>query len=423
MNIKYSFRNSHLNTEDKIFNDTLLPYIDHLYHQKENFDYNFDECSFVLPFDSKHREITTTIAEQYKDPDLGLIIVVGIGGSNLGTWAVTSALEVPGKHVPIFFVDTTDPQTIKQAITQLKATYSSSKKAALVAVSKSGTTAETISNFAVIHQEFSELEPELSDKVFVITQDGSPLWDYCQKQNIVLLDHISMVGGRYSVLSNVGLFPLALAGYDIEKLHQGAREAVNKSLSIDPKENPAVKNSLTLFQQNHIGKSIYNLFLFSKALENTGKWYRQLMGESIGKNGKGIMPIVSIGSVDLHSVTQLFFDGPDNIFTSFVSISEQSHDFVVRNKKIDNVVRNISKYSSATVFESIFEGVKSAYRKSDLPYSEFTFKKLDEQTLGEFMQFKMMEIMFLAKLMEVNAFDQPGVELYKEETRKILKKI
>lgn len=424
MNIKYSFQHTNTKPNEQLFSERILPYINDLKDKQVTKEYNFDECSMLLPFDQKHFEISTEIADKYNDPEVELIVLIGIGGSNLGASAILSALSTSNtKYREVIFVDTTDPGIIQEALTKLETTYQRQKKAFLILVSKSGTTPESISNFGMLYEKFKHVESNYKEKLFVITMDGTPLWDFAISEELILLDHISMVGGRYSVMSNVGIFPLTLAGVNTESLLSGARTAVDNSLNQNLNENQAAQSALTLYQHMQEKRNIYNLFIFSKALENAGKWYRQLMGESTGKQRQGMTPIISIGSVDLHSVAQLFFEGPDDKYTTLLNVKNSEIDYSMPNNSLDTVVNKISKYSSQTMFASIYQGVVQAYIKSQLPFSEISFHKIDEATLGEFMQFKMIEIMFLAKLMNVNAFDQPGVELYKEETRQILKKI
>ena len=168
-------------------------------------------------------------------------------------------------------------------------------------------------------------------------------------------------------------------------------------------------------------KIIHDTFLFEPDLEGFGKWYRQLTGESIGKMGKGITPTVSVGTTDLHSVAQLYFDGPKDKFTTFVSVADHGKDFIIKSKEnIDELVPHISGKSFGKVLAAILTAVKATYQKQQLPFVSIELPELSEETLGALLQVKMMEMMYLGKLMGVNPFDNPGVEGYKEETRKLL---
>ena len=154
--------------------------------------------------------------------------------------------------------------------------------------------------------------------------------------------------------------------------------------------------------------SLLNEFYFAPELESLGKWYRQLVGESLGKSHDvGITPIVSIGSTDLHSMAQLYFGGPRDKFTNLIRVENEQGTAALAK-------------SFFKIMNAIYGGVRAAYIKNQLPFTEIIFEDISEHTLGAYMQFKTMEIMYLGRLMDVNAFDQPAVEDYKEETRKLL---
>jgi glucose-6-phosphate isomerase len=237
------------------------------------------------------------------------------------------------------------------------------------------------------------------------------------------------VGGRYSVFSAVGLFPLMLAGIDTEKLLKGARVMHDRCIKKDVSENPALASAALVYLHSQKGVSISNTFFFNPYLESVGKWYRQLMGESIGKKysieGKevnaGITPIVSVGSTDLHSMVQLYLGGPKNKFTTFVYAPGNSKEIVVpKDLVFPSLAEGLPGKELSEIMSAIFNGVKEAYKKNNLPFVEVVLEDTSEYTLGQFLQFKMFEIMYLARLFEVNAFDQPNVEDYKKETRRIL---
>ena len=145
------------------------------------------------------------------------------------------------------------------------------------------------------------------------------------------------------------------------------------------------------------------------------------MGESLGKDGKGITPIISIGSADLHSVGQLYFGGPKDKFTTFIYNENNGSEINVPSGTVLGLVPAIKGKSIRKIMRAIINGTKNAYRKQGLPYVEMVFDGVGEEEFGAFMQFKMIEMMYLGNLMGVNAFDQPHVELYKTETKKILK--
>ncbi|PIQ78159.1 MAG: hypothetical protein COV79_05495 [Parcubacteria group bacterium CG11_big_fil_rev_8_21_14_0_20_41_14] len=216
------------------------------------------------------------------------------------------------------------------------------------------------------------------------------------------------------------MFPLALAGVDIEKLHKGASKMLDACLKNDD-ENPALLSCVCVWNAMQNQSVMHNLFLFDMDLERIGKWFRQLTAESLGKQGKGIMPIVSIGSTDLHSVYQIFLDGPKNVFTTFVSVKKGDDiDVPPIDEQMDAIVPELRGKSAQEVMSAIYEGTKGSYQKHGLPFCEAVLDDLREEEIGAFLQFKMIETMLLAKLMNVNAFDQGVVEEYKKITREIL---
>ena len=169
-------------------------------------------------------------------------------------------------------------------------------------------------------------------------------------------------------------------------------------------ENEASISAALVWSYYQQGMPIHDSFFFDSAFETVGKWYRQLMAESLGKDGKGIMPTVSMGTVDLHSMAQLYFAGPHIRYTTFFPA----------------VIDTTSNHRMAHVQEVIFQGVQAAYAKAGLPFTTIKGLAKKEETIGALLQLKMIEIVYLGYLMQVNAFDQPQVELYKQEVRRLM---
>jgi glucose-6-phosphate isomerase len=176
------------------------------------------------------------------------------------------------------------------------------------------------------------------------------------------------------------------------------------------------------------GRTISDSFFFAPQLESIGKWYRQLMAESIGKENDlqgnivhaGITPTVSVGSTDLHSVGQLYLSGPRDKTTTFIYTTNEPAMVAVPSTLQFPLVEGIENKKLRDIMKAILEGVKIAYKKQELPFMEVALETITEQSLGEFLQLKMIEIMYLGKLFNINTFDQPHVELYKVETKRIL---
>ena len=299
----------------------------------------------------------------------------------------------------------------------------------LVIVSKSGSTAETIANAELFlglldrHQKGA-----LAEQVVFITDQDSPLHVVAKKMKASCLLIPKKVGGRFSVLSAVGLFPLEMLGIDTGPLREGALSVKDLCGEKDLSKNLAALSAATLYHYYQKGMVIHDLFAFTLSLRGVGAWYRQLMAESIGKavNKKGdpvhvgITPTTSIGSIDLHSVVQLYLAGPNNRLTTFVQVTPKEDLEVPDSSLLSSIIPAINGKSFSEIMQAIYEGTQKAYEHQKRPFMAIEFPEMSAYYLGQFLQIKMVEIMYLGYLFDINPFDQPQVELYKKETRKIL---
>jgi glucose-6-phosphate isomerase len=323
--------------------------------------------------------------------------------------------------VKLTFFDTAHVRLLKEANSRMRKIYRDKGEVLINFISKSGSTNETVMNARVLIDNLRDITDKWRDHVVVTTEPDSKLDDWARNQGIASLPNPKHVGGRYSVMSAVGIFPLALAGVDIKKLHKGASRILERCLLVDARKNPALQSVAAVYSAMKNKSNIHNLFVFNMDLEGMGKWYRQLVGESLGKDGKGITPMVSVGSTDLHSMLQMFLGGPNDKFTTFVRV-KPSQDIHIASidEQLDSIVPQLNQKSITQVMEAIYEGTTGSYQKRKLPFVEVILDKLNEEELGAFLQFKMIETMLLGKLMGVNAFDQPNVEEYKKITRRLL---
>ncbi|MBI4148555.1 hypothetical protein HY490_04655 [Candidatus Woesearchaeota archaeon] len=391
-----------------------------------------DPASFLnLPADQTMLSNVKRVARTYK---VDAVIVVGIGGPNLGTTAVQEAIQ--GKlwnatewTPKVFYADTVDPKNISDIVAIAESLLLQGKQVLVNVITKSGTTTETIANAQLFIQLLATHGKEPQDWLVVTTDKDSKLWQWAQQHNITVLEIPGNVVGRYSVLSPVGLFPLAVAGIDVDQLVAGAREMRNRCLE---EQGPAAITAAHLYFHHRDGKKIHDTFIFSTDLEALGKWYRQLMAESLGKRQNlsrkvvhaGMTPTASTGTTDLHSMGQLYLGGPSDKFTTFVTLNKEKKDPVVPTTKgFDQLVQNIQGKSLGTIRNAIFEGVATSYAKNKLPFVSVKLAHRNEKSIGAFLQFKMMEIMILGNLWNVNPFDQPEVESYKKHARERLAKM
>ncbi len=395
-------------------------------------DYASDYASLNLLNDANYQATIKKCIEEKRKLNPSMLILIGIGGSNLGTLAIHEALfgklyNEKQPPIKVYYADTVDTEYI-QTIMQLAEQELQQKKAVLLTVvTKSGTTTETIANFAVFFELVKKYHPhDYCNYVVVTTDKDSPLWLIAQQEQFTILEVPKKVGGRYSVFSAVGLFPLGLLGCDISQLLAGAQDALADCTSSLLAENYAAATSVALYLQYKKNIIIQDMFVFALQLEGIGRWYRQLMGESIGKEHDihgnlvevGITPTVSLGTVDLHSVGQLYLGGPRDKNSTFVSVAQTNNEVIISSsRQLETLAMQVRGKSFTLLMNAILQGVKTAYKNHQRPFIAIELPHCNEYYLGQLLQYKMLEIIYLGYLLEVNPFDQPNVELYKQETR------
>ena len=386
-------------------------------------------ASLWLPFDQELKNNVGILVKEKLRLKPTVLIVIGIGGSALGAKAVHQAIRGRFYHagnptLRVYFLQTIDSNRVATIIQVLEKELEQGNNVLINVITKSGTTTETIVNFELILAVLKKYRSDYQELVVVTTGKDSPLWERAEKEKFDLLDIPKNVGGRYSVFSAVGLFPLSIAGIDIEQLIKGAQSGVTLGLSKNLEKNSSLLSALLLYVHYQNTITIHDMFIFSVDLEAVGKWYRQLMGESIGKelntHGErvlaGITPTVSLGTIDLHSVAQLYLGGPRDKFTTFVTV-QNGHKKITIPATAPHYLQN---KTLSDLMHAFVEGTQIAYQKNDRPFCTVTLPEKNEFFIGQFLQIKMIEIMFLGYLLEVDPFDQPNVELYKKEVKNIV---
>ncbi len=332
------------------------------------------------------------------------IAIIGMGGSILGSKAIYGFLKDKIKK-DIFFFDNID---IKK-INDFKKSKTI-KKTLFLIISKSGNTTETISNLL-----FLKILKKQSKKIIIISEKKDNfLYKISKKLNLFYIEHKSFVGGRFSVLSEVGLIPALLMGINIKKL----RKNLKKYLS---KRNKLILRNSAICLANILYKKKKNNLIFLNyvpQIENFLFWCQQLIAESLGKNGKGFLPVISNTPKDHHSLLQLYLDGPkDKIFQIF-NINEKSKSKInVKKYDKENYLKNktLEKIKNAQK-----EALKNTFLKNNITFREIYIKSLNEEVLGELFSYFILETIVVGKLINVNPFDQPAVEQVKINTKKIL---
>jgi len=410
----------------------LTPYLSVLKRVVEAGGYSAPECSLVVPQDDFMVGAVEALVDKVYTKSLRYVFVIGIGGSNLGTKAIYDAMAgardlAPHSLPRLLFIDTADAALLSVA-KSLIAKAEHANDLLFIVISKSGTTTETAFNAEVLLAAFAERFGRNARRVVVMSETGSPLLTAARVQEMHTLELPPNVGGRYSVFTPVGLLPLALMGFSPRGIKAAASSMLDTCLHTDITLNPAALSALTQYYFYQQGVRIHDTFVFAPALESTGKWYRQLLAESLGKTmtgdekrAIGITPTVSVGSTDLHSVGQLYLGGPKDRLTTFVSVLDTTRDVTMPAERAwPEIVSMIDGRSSSLVMGAILSGTKAAYDTNGLPYLDVRLAATSPEEIAAFMQFKMCEVMMLGYLLHVNPFDQPHVEQYKTVTKQLL---
>ena len=319
-----------------------------------------------------------------------------MGGSTLGAQAIYAFLKHKIKK-PFLFVDNLQPnqsQSKKNNFTNL-------------IISKSGNTIETVVNANIIIQK--------KDKnIFITDNKKNYLHLLAKKLKAEIVHHNNFIGGRYSVLSEVGMLPAELMGLNSSDFRQLNALIKNKFFLNALVSN--VSSTLHFIKNKKFNSIIIN---YDEKSENLFKWYQQLIAESLGKKKKGLLPVVSSMPKDNHSVMQLYLDGFQNNFFTFFYVNEN------RSQKIkNNQILSSQKYLRDKDLSDIIFAQKKAsenvFKKRNIPFRSFEIKNRDEKTLGALFCFFILETILIGKCLDLNPYDQPSVELIKTETKKLL---
>jgi len=333
------------------------------------------------------------------------IIIIGMGGSILGIKSIYSFFKTKVKK-EVFFFDNLDANLYSQ-FNKIK----NLKNSCFIIISKSGNTLETITNLGIIFSRSL-----LKNKLICITEiKNSGLMSIAKKYNAEIIEHRDFIVGRYSVLSEVGMFPAALMGLDITKFGNLKKLIHDKHFVSSLIQNVA---SIYTFNKQNIKNSVILNYDFD--LNDLCYWYQQLAGESLGKKGKGIMPILSSAPKDHHSLLQLYLDGPKDKFFTFFSSSTQENKYKVSEIIIPNSMRFLKNKKLSSIINAQCEATKNIFKLKNIPFRHFIFNKNKESELGLIFTFFVLETILLARLMNVNPFDQPAVEQIKIEIKKVL---
>jgi glucose-6-phosphate isomerase len=379
-----------------------------------------------LPFQQTAIDAVRTYAAEVKG-SYDTVCLAGIGGSALGAWALDCAIRGPhpvqGKGPRLVILDNVDP-----AFTSLALDSMNPKKTLVVVIAKSGSTAETAATFLVLREWLRDaLGKKFARRVAAVTTQGKgDLYELAKREEYRCFWIPENVGGRFSVLSAVGLLPAALTGVNIRKLTRGAAEITHFCWQEDLDQNVALSAALyhwlLLTRKN---KPIQVAIPYSNQLWGTAFWFRQLWAESLGKArtragvavNVGQTPVAALGATDQHSQVQLYIEGPpDKVFT-FWAVGKFASSGKLPKEAIGLPAFDyLAGQSLARLIDAERRATAAALAAAGRPNCAFTLARIDEEHLGAFLQMMEFQTAFMGELLDINAFDQEGVELGKRFT-------
>jgi len=325
------------------------------------------------------------------------ITLIGMGGSIMGSKSIYSFLKSKIKK-NFFFLDNFENNKIKKIKEKSKLN---------LIISKSGNTLETIANSNIIINKKVK-------NIFITENNINYLRSLANKLKSDIIDHDNFIGGRYSVLSEVGMLPAILMGLKVDKFRK-FNELIKNKLFLNSIIN-SVSNMISLVKKKKSNSIILN---YDEKSENLFYWYQQLIAESLGKDSKGILPIVSKMPQDNHSLMQLYLDGKKNNFYTFF-ITKETFSQKINNKTLLRSHSYLKNKKLQNILYDQFLATQSVFSKKNIPFRSFMIEKRDESTLGTLFTYFILETILLGKAMNINPYDQPSVELIKKETKKRL---
>ena len=362
------------------------------------------------------------LAERWRQ-DFDDVVVLGTGGSSLGGQTVCALADVgfgPRAGAPhLHFIDNIDPHTFDALFGQVGL-----NRTGFIVISKSGGTAETITQFLICLEamDVEAGEDAAADAFLIITEPGdNPLRQIAMSRGLSVFDHDPGIGGRFSVLSQVGMLPAMIAGLDPAAVRSGAGEVLKAALDAKtPADCPAAVGAalnVSLFKNKGATSTV--LMPYADRLASFAMWFQQLWGESLGKDGTGTTPIGAIGTRDQHSQLQLYLDGPHDKMFTLLTIDVAGAGGTV-NASSDDRLAYLNGRSMGDLLEAEQRATAAALVDKGCPTRMISINALDEKSLGALMMHFMLETIIAAHLLGVNPYDQPAVEAGKQLARRFL---
>ena len=368
-----------------------------------------------VPFLKYRPELVREIKEKLPKvkEKFSTMVVCGMGGSSLGAKTINSfarAYEKSQHH--LVFLDNIDPTMVRQTLENLNW-----KETVFCFVSKSGTTLETIVFLNLVLEELKRRNLPISEHVIFVGDRGKNFERLANDLGTLFFEIPREVDGRFSVLTSTGLVPAYFVDFEIEELWEGANEVLKNRTE----ENEAVKLA-KVKMDNYLnrGRNISVMFTYGNYIYTFAFWYSQLWAESLGKNGKGQTPLKALGTVDQHSLVQLFREGPDDKIYQFVKVKEIKWDLKLPEETL--VFDYIKGKKVSEIFTALYKGTKEALIQTGRPVITLELDRYSGFNLGYLFMLYMVATVTAAQILEVNPFGQPGVELGKKLAKQILEK-
>lgn len=368
------------------------------------------------PYRKKAVERVEQVAAAWKAEGIQTVVWIGIGGSGLGPKVIQEVFEGP-KTLEFHIIDTIDP-----ALLALYRDVIDWKRAAIVVASKSGTTLETMSAFFLFFEELRRaVRGKAAQRTVAITDpQHGPLHDLCEREEITLLPIEPAVGGRYSIFSPVGLLPLALLGASVRSFLRGAKEMDTRCQATVLEENPAAQlaavQSLLLTKRDVLVRVIMP---YSQRLQSMARWEEQLLAESLGKAEIGNpMPHAAVGTQDQHSLLQQWMEGPRKAWHLF--IREEQKDELKLPRDLPAPFGWLAGKGFGDLLDACLQGTSKGLATAKRPHAVITVTRLDEFHLGQLFFCFLAEVVLLGKVLRIDPYGQPGVEIGKKITKDIL---
>ena len=418
-------------SRSKLRTQSIIEYSDKIIHYDKELEKEANRNDkmvgwMFLPEKYDKEEVKRILKAKEKiQKDSEVLIVIGIGGSYLGAKAVIDAL-VKKKDVKtevLFVGNNMSTRYINEVIAHIE-----DKDFSINVISKSGTTTEPAIAFRIFRQFLIEKYgvEEARKRIYVTTDStNGALKEIADEEAYETFVIPNTIGGRYSVLTPVGLLPIAVAEVDIVKMLKGAEKAMNEYLNEDIMQNNCyIYAVLRYILYSKYGKTLEIFGIYEENFRSFLEWIKQLFNESEGKNGKGIFSTSAVFTTDLHSIGQYIQEGKRNIFETIINVVDMNEEDIIMTTQ-ENDEDNLNYLENMTldyINKKTMEGALNAHLEGDVPSILLNLSKLDEENIGFLIYFFEKACAMYCRLLGVDAFNQPGVEAYKKNMGLLLNK-